>query len=121
MIHHVTFEVAPAEVDACLAFYALLGFTEVEPPPTITPGAKWLERGGTHIHLLQIEEPTHLPKGHAAVVVDDFEATFAALESAGHAPDRRRKHWGAARAFVRDPSGNLLELMAFPPAPLAQA
>ena len=65
---------------------------------------------------MYVDEPVALPRGHVAVVVDDYERTFEALERGGHEPERRAEHWGSPRAYVRDPAGNLVELMAFPPA-----
>jgi catechol 2,3-dioxygenase-like lactoylglutathione lyase family enzyme len=56
-----------------------------------------------------------LPRGHVAVVVGDYEATVAALRDAGHEVEARPQHWGAPRAYTRDPAGNRVELMAFPP------
>ena len=38
-----------------------------------------------------------------------------ALRDAGHDVEPRAEHWGSPRAYVRDPAGNLVELMAFPP------
>jgi len=115
VIQHVTWEVTPDRVEPCVAFYELLGFSRVEPPPSLRERATWVEREGTQIHLMYVDEPVTLPKGHVAVVVEDYEATFAALEVAGHGPDRRREHWGSPRCYVRDPAGNLVEVMAFPP------
>jgi catechol 2,3-dioxygenase-like lactoylglutathione lyase family enzyme len=116
LIQHVAFEVRRERADECAAFYALLGFEQVTPPPTLAQRAAWVQREGTQIHLLFAESPVVLPAGHVAVVVDDFDATFAALETAGHEPEHRPVHWGSPRAYVRDPAGNLAEIMAFPPA-----
>ena len=115
MLHHVTVEVAPQRVDACLAFYALLGFEQVEPPPSLSDRTAWVQRDSTQVHLMHVEEPVTLPHGHLAAVVEDYEATLAALREAGHDPEPRTEHWGSPRCFVRDPAGNLVELMAFPP------
>jgi catechol 2,3-dioxygenase-like lactoylglutathione lyase family enzyme len=49
------------------------------------------------------------------VVVDDYDATLTALRAAGHDVEPRAEHWGSPRSYVRDPAGNLVELMAFPP------
>ena len=63
-----------------------------------------MQRGPTQIHLLFAEDPVVPPQGHAAVVVDDFDATVAALGEAGldaegaHAPlGRRRARSSTAR------------------------
>lgn len=115
MLQHVALEIRPEQLQECADLYRLLGFEEVDPPETIADRAVWMERKGTQLHLLKTEEPTVLPSGHLAVVAEDYEATMAALEQAGHRPDHRSRHWGAPRAFVKDPAGNLVEVMAWPP------
>lgn len=115
MLQHVTIETAPADLDASVAFYALIGFVEVVAPAGISGRARWLQCGGGQIHLLATERPTIPSHGHLAIVAAEYEATLDALRSAGHAPAPRAEHWGAPRAYVRDPSGHLVELMAAPP------
>jgi catechol 2,3-dioxygenase-like lactoylglutathione lyase family enzyme len=115
MIQHVAFEVPRERWDACAAFYGLLGFQRVQPPPSLADRAAWVQRGPTQVHLLHVDEPVVLPRGHVAVVVDEYDATLAALRDAGHDVEPRAEHWGSPRAYVRDPAGNLVELMAFPP------
>jgi catechol 2,3-dioxygenase-like lactoylglutathione lyase family enzyme len=102
-------------VDACVDFYAVLGFTRVEPPETLRDRAAWVERDATQVHLMFVDEPVTLPHGHLAVVVEDYGATTAALRERGFELDPRREHWGAPRCFVRDPSGARVEVMAAPP------
>lgn len=114
MLQHVTLEVAPDQVRDCVAFWALLGFTVTEPPPGLRDLATWVSRAGTQIHLLYAEHPVTMPEGHAAVVVEDYDAAAAALREAGFTLDPRREHWNAPRAFVRSPAGHLVELMAAP-------
>ncbi len=115
MLHHVALEIRFEQLDACMSFYSLLGFEPVDPPPTLADRAAWLEREGTQIHLMWVDDPVSPPRGHLAVVVADYEPTFKALDDAGHEPEARREHWGSPRTHVRDPAGNLVELMAFPP------
>lgn len=115
MIQHVTLEIAPERIPDCLSFYALLGFREIEPPSTLRERAAWLERGATQIHLMRVDEPVALPRGHVAVVVEDWASTLTRLRDAGHEVEPRREHWGSPRAYVRDPAGNLVELMEFAP------
>ena len=117
MLQHVTLELRRDQVDDCVGFYDLLGFERVEPPPSLADRAAWLQRGATQIHLMWVDDPVALPSGHVAVVVDDYEAAFDALERSGHELQRRAEHWGSPRAYVRDPAGNLVEVMAFPPPP----
>jgi catechol 2,3-dioxygenase-like lactoylglutathione lyase family enzyme len=119
MLHHVSIEVDPAQVEDCVACWELLGFEPVEAPEELRTFVTWLERGGTQIHLIHTEGSTVPPLGHPAVVVEDFEATFAALEKAGHEPERHRELWGEPRAFVEVPGGHKVEFMAAPPSPRA--
>jgi len=114
MIQHVARPITAAEVEPCLDFYRLLGFVEVPVPDGIAGRAVWLERAGTQVHLLFVDDPQ--PElGHIAVLVDNYEATVQSLRDAGHAVQARREHWGSPRAYVHDPAGHLVEMMAFPP------
>jgi catechol 2,3-dioxygenase-like lactoylglutathione lyase family enzyme len=70
--------------------------------------------GGQQIHLMFGDDPSP-EAGHLALVCPDYDATVDALRAAGHDVEPRREHWGSPRAFVRDPSGDLVELMAWPP------
>jgi catechol 2,3-dioxygenase-like lactoylglutathione lyase family enzyme len=115
MLQHVALETRPADVDAVAAFWELLGFARTEEPPTLRGLAVWLERGASQIHLLLTDEPVVPPAGHAAVVVDDYPATIAALRARGVAAEPRTEHWGVPRTFVTDPAGHRIELMAAPP------
>ncbi|HEU5141780.1 MAG TPA: hypothetical protein VFU04_01350 [Solirubrobacterales bacterium] len=115
MLHHVSLEVRPEHVEACAACWELLGFARIEAPEALGGYVTWLEREGTQIHLIQSEAATVPQLGHPAVVVADFEATFAALERAGHSPERHRELWDEPRAFVTMPGGQKVEFMAAPP------
>ncbi len=115
MLQHVAHETRPADVDALLAFWALLGFTAVEPPPGLQGRTAWVQRAGTQIHLLFSDDPVVPRAAHTAVVADDYDATLDALRAAGHPVEPRAEHWGAARVFVTDPSGHRIEVMSSPP------
>jgi catechol 2,3-dioxygenase-like lactoylglutathione lyase family enzyme len=115
VLQHVSVEVEPTLIDSCVAFYELVGFERVDPPPALAERAVWLERERTQIHLMKLDDAVQLPKGHFAVIVDDYDATVARLREAGFEADPREEHWGAPRSFVRDPAGNRVELMAAPP------
>ena len=117
MIQHVSVEVREADTDAEVAFWALLGFTEVEPPGTLGGSTRWVERERTQVHLLFTEDPVVPRGGHVAVVAPgDHGETLARLAAAGFDADPRKEHWGAPRAFVRTPAGHRVEVMARPPA-----
>jgi catechol 2,3-dioxygenase-like lactoylglutathione lyase family enzyme len=114
MLHHVGIEVSPAEIERTVELWQLLGFELVEPPAPLSEFT-WLEREGTQVHLMPTESPTVPPRGHTAIVVPDFERTFAALAEHGFDIERRREHWGAPRARAITPDGHRIELMAHPP------
>jgi catechol 2,3-dioxygenase-like lactoylglutathione lyase family enzyme len=114
VLQHVSVEVRPEQVDACVAFWELLGFEPVEPPESLRRFT-WLERAGTQIHLMPFEDPVTTAHGHAAIVVEDYEATLARLRDHGFDPRPGSEAWGAPRSFVRDPAGNHVELMSAPP------
>jgi catechol 2,3-dioxygenase-like lactoylglutathione lyase family enzyme len=116
VIQHVSLECRPEDAGALLAFWAALGFAEVEPPPALRARSTWVQApGGFQVHFLWTSEPVAPPGGHTAVVADDYDATIDALRAAGFAPEPREQHWGAPRAFVRGPGGHLVEVMAAPP------
>lgn len=115
MLQHVTLEVSPGDIERSIAFWGLLGFERVDPPAALAETFTWMERGGTQIHLERNESPTVPPRGHAAVVVDDFERTVELLRKAGFEVTTGREHWGARRAKAFAPGGHVVELMAFPP------
>ena len=108
-------EIRESELGRTLAFWRILGFEQVDPPPTLRERAAWVQRGPTQVHLFFSDEPVVPPNGHAAVVVDDWPWVVQELQRAGFEPDERQRHWGAARAFVRDPTGHRVEVMAAPP------
>jgi catechol 2,3-dioxygenase-like lactoylglutathione lyase family enzyme len=121
VLQHVSLEVPRSRADECAAFWALLGFARVEPPGELGDRSTWVEREGTQIHLLWADDAVVPPQGHAAVVVEDFAVAWDALHAAGFEPEERPAHWGARRAFVRDPVGHRVELMAAPPPPTPTA
>jgi catechol 2,3-dioxygenase-like lactoylglutathione lyase family enzyme len=96
----------------------LLGFRRVDPPDSLSGRATWVERAGTQVHLMHVDAPVVPPQGHHAVLVASYQETLAALRAAGFDPEPREEHWGAPRAFVRNPAGHRVELMAGSPARL---
>jgi catechol 2,3-dioxygenase-like lactoylglutathione lyase family enzyme len=114
-LQHVALETRPADADAEVAFWALLGFDRVEPPGTLAERSTWVQSGAAQIHLLHADEPVVPPETHVAVVCEAFEETVQELERAGFAVEPRTPHWGAARAFTRSPGGHRVEVMAAPP------
>ena len=115
MIGHVAIEVRERDVEACVRFWALLGFERVQPPPALATRSAWVQAGATQVHLLFADDPVVPAEGHIAVVVAGYGDTLAALREAGFEPDARTPYWGSPRTFVRCPAGHRVELMAFAP------
>ncbi len=114
-LQHVSIETRREDFEACVSFYELVGFKRVALPEMARDRAAWVERDGTQIHLVHTDEPVVPPDGHHALVVDDYERTLGALRDAGFDPEPQTEYWGAPRAFVRNPAGHRVELMAAPP------
>ena len=106
--------IGPETLDACVSFYALAGFTLLEPPPALAERGVWLQRGPTQLHLLTAPD-AHPEQGHFALVEPRYEELVERLTAAGYAVEPRREHWGSPRAYVRDPAGNLVEIMQSAP------
>jgi catechol 2,3-dioxygenase-like lactoylglutathione lyase family enzyme len=117
MLQHVTLEVLPEQVGSCVTFWALLGFEEMEPPPLLRDRFTWVQREGTQIHLVPVDEPIAAREGHVAVIAGDYDATLERLTAAGFELREGTKAWDAPRSFVRDPAGHRVEVMAKPPQP----
>ena len=115
MLQHVTLEVRPELVRECVAFWALLGFTEMVAPASLRDRFTWVEREGTQIHLNPLDEPSVPREGHVAIVAPDYEAALRALTEAGFELREGSNAWNAPRVFVRDPAGHLVEVMSAAP------
>lgn len=116
MLQHVTLEVHPEDIERSVELWGLLGFQRVEAPAALAASFTWVERKGTQIHLERNESPTVPPRGHVAVVVEDFDQAVERLARAGFEVHPGREHWGAPRAKVVAPGGHRVELMATAPA-----
>jgi len=119
VLHHASLEIREDGADAEVAFWALLGYPEI---PALTPAlgltSRWLQDTGPsrhQIHLVYEEEPTILRRAHLAVVRPAYDATLAALRSAGFEVLEREPYWDSPRAFVHSPAGHRIEVMAFAP------
>jgi catechol 2,3-dioxygenase-like lactoylglutathione lyase family enzyme len=120
---HVAIDVT--DLDEALAFYCgVLGFETLQRPDFGFPGA-WLRVGTLQLHLAVIPEaPTSTGFPHFALHVpaEAFHETIDALRRAdveflgqpGSRVDFGTTVWAA---FIRDPSGNVIELTDVGPVP----
>jgi len=120
VLHHVSLEVAPDEVERTVEFFGLLGFARIPAPDQIAPFVTWLESGTTQIHLIHTPEPITPALGHPAVVAGDFDAAIARLADADFRVEEADELWGERRSFAVLPSGQRVEVMAAPPPPRTQ-
>jgi catechol 2,3-dioxygenase-like lactoylglutathione lyase family enzyme len=117
MLQHASLEVRGEQVEACVAFWRLLGFEPMTPPPALRRRFTWVQRAGTQIHLIPVDAPVAAREGHVAVLAEDYDGALAALRGAGFQPEPGTNAWDAPRSFVRDPAGHLVEVMSAPPEP----
>jgi hypothetical protein len=117
MLQHASLEVPPDRVRDSVAFWALLGFEEMAPPPLLGGRFTWVQREGTQIHLIPADDPVNPREGHVAVVAPDYDEAVRALGDAGFQLREGTNSWNAPRSFVREPGGNLVEVMSEPPHP----
>jgi hypothetical protein len=115
VLHHVSLEIAPDEVERTVELFVLLGFERIPAPDAIAPFVTWLESGATQIHLIHTPEPTTPALGHPAVVASEFESAVAALRDAGFQVEDADELWGERRSFAVLPGGQRVEVMAAPP------
>jgi catechol 2,3-dioxygenase-like lactoylglutathione lyase family enzyme len=117
MLHHVSLEIAPGDVERTVEFFGLLGFKRIAAPDPIAPFVTWLEAGTTQVHLILTPEPTTPALGHPAVVASEFDSTVARLREAGFQVEQADELWGARRGFAVMPGGQRVEVMSAPPEP----
>jgi catechol 2,3-dioxygenase-like lactoylglutathione lyase family enzyme len=117
VLHHVSLEIAPDDVERTVEFFGPLGFEQIAAPEPIAPFVTWLEAGDTQIHLIHTPEPTTPTLGHPAVVAADFESALSRLRDAGFTVEDADELWGERRSFAILPGGQRVEVMAAPPAP----
>jgi hypothetical protein len=115
VLHHVSLEVKPGDVERSIEFFDLLGFTHVAAPEPIAAFVTWLEREATQVHLIHTPEAIAPPLGHPAVVASDFDQSVGRLRDAGFDLEPTDALWGKQRAFAIMPGGHRVELMAAPP------
>jgi glyoxylase I family protein len=107
-VHHVSVNVS--DVDAAVAFYVgVLGMAMRDDRPDFGFGGAWLDAGDQQVHLIEGPVPQGLGQ-HFALRVDDLHDVVAELRSAGHEVSDPSPVGQSRQAFLRDPSGNLVEL-----------
>ncbi len=115
-IHHVNVGIRDRE--RTQAWYQQVFDAEVKPHPRMLQ----LYLGGSEIHFPETRNPAYLKTNHFAVEVEDWDGMMAHLAALdipfddGLGP-QTRDYDGHHFAYIRDPDGNLIELVHYPSAP----
>jgi catechol 2,3-dioxygenase-like lactoylglutathione lyase family enzyme len=113
-INHVSIHAEDMEESA--RFYEeLFGMTRL-PTPAFQEPVLWLALGEQQLHLFQRDDVDAPRAHHLAIDVDDFDAFYRRAKERGlldaetwHAPVRYHPA-GWVQMYIRDPSGNLVEV-----------
>jgi len=107
-IHHVSINVT--DVAAAEQFYVQdLGLTRRPDRPDFGFGGAWLDAGGQQLHLIEADPPDGRGQ-HLALLVDDLDGVVAELRESGIEVGDPSPVGAGRQTFVKDPSGNLVEL-----------
>lgn len=107
-VHHVGINVD--DLDASRAFYVdVLGLTAREDRPELGIDGAWLDACGSQVHLLVAPVPASSGQ-HFALQVDDLADVVRELRGRGLEVGDPSQVGTDLQTFVRDPSGNVVEL-----------
>ena len=103
------------DLEESLRFYMGVFGLERLPSPNFSTHVEWLRIGEQQLHLFKSENPA--PRSHHfALDVDDFEAAYLKAKELELLDDEtfgaavRELPDGAVQMYIRDPSGNLVEV-----------
>jgi glyoxylase I family protein len=109
-MHHVTVNIV--DLTAAKAFYGdVLELIEVPRPRSFDfPGA-WYQLGATQLHLVGKQEADAFSTAHFALQVMDIDRLRERLAQTSHEIQEIPPVPGISRFMMRDPDGNLIELV----------
>jgi len=113
-LDHIQLAIPPGGEDEADAFYAgLLGFERVpKPEPLAARGGCWFVWGTTAVHLGVEEDFRPARKAHPAFVVRNLPELEAVIRAAGITVRPNPDQEPGRAAYVDDPFGNRIELIA---------
>jgi catechol 2,3-dioxygenase-like lactoylglutathione lyase family enzyme len=113
-LHHVNVTVPPELEQQAKEFYgAVLGLKQVPKPSGSRPSGAWYQIGASQLHLsVENENAGPLSSRHVCFAVSDLRTAENKFREAGVEiiPDPRPIE-GSPRFYVRDPGGNMLEIV----------
>lgn len=108
-LHHVAIDVD--DLATAKDFYGgLLGLPVADRPTSLGDNGIWYELGNAQLHLVETAGHVGPPSQHLALRVRDTAAEAARLREAGVEVSEPFDIGAGIQAFLRDPSGNLVEL-----------
>ena len=107
-VHHVSINVRDA-TESVTFYTEVLGLTQRDDRPDFDFGGAWLDLGAQQVHLLEIAVPDDVGQ-HFAIHVADIDASVADLRDKGIEVSDPKPVASSRQCFLRDPSGNLIEL-----------
>ena len=113
-IDHVQLAMPRGEEMQARSFYGdVLGLIEIpKPAELLGHGGVWFLCGSVQLHLGVEEEFRPAKKAHPALFVTQFEDSIAAMRDAGFKMTDDTSLPNVRRAFISDPFGNRIELVA---------
>ncbi|MFN8590842.1 MAG: VOC family protein [Thermomicrobiales bacterium] len=114
-LQHTSVPMPPGGNDRARHFYgSALGMREIPKPSTLANNLVWFSASdaGDEVHVFQEENmgPNSAAQ-HLCLEVDDLAAFADRLREHGYAPETPETIINRPRLFVRDPFGNLVELV----------
>ena len=107
-VHHVSINVRDA-AESVTFYTEVLGLTQRDDRPDFGFGGAWLDLGAQQVHLLEIAVPDDVGQ-HFAIHVADIDLSVAGLRDKGIEVSDPKPVASSRQCFLRDPSGNLIEL-----------
>jgi catechol 2,3-dioxygenase-like lactoylglutathione lyase family enzyme len=113
-VDHVQLAMPRGQEDAARSFYGdAFGMTELPKPPDLAArGGCWFASGDVQLHLGVEDDFRPARKAHPALRCADFDALLARLRERAIPICEDSAVPGTRRAFVEDPFGNRIELIA---------
>jgi catechol 2,3-dioxygenase-like lactoylglutathione lyase family enzyme len=112
-LNHVS--VSAPNMDESVRFYTEVFGMEEVPAPNFGYPLRWLRVGDLQLHLYPRPEPR--TSAHFALAVDDFDALYRRAKEMELLDGVTHKHhlWelysGEVQLYLRDPAGNLIEIV----------
>jgi catechol 2,3-dioxygenase-like lactoylglutathione lyase family enzyme len=113
-LDHVNVTVSAELEEVTKTFYgAVLGLSQVPKPAAARHSGAWYQIGATQLHLsVEDEDPGPLSSRHVCFLVSDLAQAEDRFRDAGvEIISDPRPLFGRPRFYVRDPPGNLLEIV----------